>query len=156
VAPSQEATSRLAAEHANDGGPYGEEPSFVSTDRPLTPRQARVPGDPDVTTALLLEGDLVVFDSGALHFASNRADGLAGALYDGLMTSVAVPRLRPAAAKQGGSHPGSDDAYQDHLYAADLLRLVERRGLELRTAPLGVLRRGLHRLPTLRNQRTRG
>jgi len=127
---SHDASPRLIAEHAGDevAGPEDagdEEATRVPTDRPLTARQSRLLGDVDVTMALLQDGDLAVFDSGALHFASNGADGLNCALYHGLITPAAVPRLRLAAAKAAGSHSSSDGAYRDHLFAADLLRVVE-------------------------------
>jgi len=66
-----------------------------------------------------------VFDSGALHFASNGAEGINGALYHGLITPGAVPRLRLAAAR-AGSRPVTG-AYSGHLFAPELLRLVERQ-----------------------------
>jgi len=128
---SQQATPRLSAEHAGDAGGAGsaidEGAAHVPMDRPLSPRQARLLEDPEVTLVLLQEGDLAVFDSGALHFASNGAEGLAGALYHGVITRPVVPRLRRAAASAGGSHAPSDDAYGEHLFAADLLRVVDER-----------------------------
>jgi len=132
---SHTGTPRLSAEHGGDeagsdeagsdpeGG--GDEATRVPTDWPLTPRESRLLGDADVTLALLQEGDLAVFDSGALHFASNGADGPSSALYHGVITAAAVPRLRVAAAKAAGSHAKSDGAYRNHLFAADLLRVVE-------------------------------
>jgi hypothetical protein len=67
-----------------------------------------------------------VFDSGALHFASNGAEGISGALYHGLITPGAVPRLRLAAAARAGSRPATG-VYSGHLFASELLRLVEQR-----------------------------
>jgi hypothetical protein len=119
---SYEATPRLYTEH---GEGEDEEATRIPTDRALTLRQSRLLGDADVTIALLLEGDLAVFDSGALHFASNGKEGFSGALYHGMITPAAVPRLRQAAANDA-KHPSlATDGYQDHLFAADLLRIVE-------------------------------
>ncbi|HCH66302.1 MAG TPA: hypothetical protein DFR83_26090, partial [Deltaproteobacteria bacterium] len=69
------ATSRLRAEHARTDEDGTEEDlehnsTTVSTDRPLTVRASRLLCDPEVTIAVLQTGDLAVFDSGALHFAS--------------------------------------------------------------------------------------
>lgn len=131
---SRQATPRLSAEHGGGNGEDDdqdhdhaddEEPTRVHTDRPLTARQSRLLGDAEVTLALLQAGDLAVFDSGALHFASNGAGGLSGAIYHGVITAAAVPRLQLAAAKASGSDRDSDDAYGNHLFAADLLRIVE-------------------------------
>jgi hypothetical protein len=125
------ATSRLRAEHAladeeGDGGVPEYEATSGPTDRPLTARASRLLCDPEVTIAVLRAGDLAVFDSGALHFASNGAEGISGALYHGLITPGAVPRLRLAAAADAGSRPATG-AYSGHLFASELLRLVERR-----------------------------
>jgi hypothetical protein len=128
---SHHATSRLRAEHAladeeGDGGVLEHEATSVPTDCPLTERASRLLCDPEVTIAVLRAGDLAVFDSGALHFASNGAEGISGALYHGLITPAAVPRLRLAAAAGAGSRPATG-AYSGHLFASELLRLVERR-----------------------------
>ena len=117
---SHGATPRLRAEHV----PGDDEPTSVPTDRPLTARAHRLLCDPDVTVVLLRAGDLAVFDSGALHFASSGAEAISGALYHGLITPAAVPRLRLAAAAHSGSSAG---AYSGHLYAPELLRLAERQ-----------------------------
>jgi hypothetical protein len=122
---SHAATPRLLAKHGEDAD---EEATRVPTDRPLTRRQARLLGDADVTLVLLSDGDLAVFDSGALHFASNGAGGLNAALYHGMITAGAVARLRLAAAKASGSADSADSAYRNHLFASDLLRIVESRG----------------------------
>jgi hypothetical protein len=45
-----------------------------------------------------------------------------------------VPRLRLAAARPGGSHSSLDGAYGGHLFAADLLALVEGRLSSLESA----------------------
>jgi hypothetical protein len=122
------ATPRLSAEHVGDDGDDDDidhEATRVPTDRPLTPRQSRLLYDADVTVALLQAGDLAVFDSGALHFASNGADTVNGALYHGVITPAAIPRLRLAAAKSASADATSDSAYRNHLFAADLLRVVE-------------------------------
>jgi hypothetical protein len=119
---SHDATPRLSVDHGEN---CDEEATHVPTDRPLTPRQTRLLSDPDVTLALIQEGDLAVFASGALHFASNGGGGLNAALYHGMITPAAVPRLRLAAAEAAGSHSSSDGAYGNHLFAADLLAVVE-------------------------------
>ncbi|MFT5685846.1 MAG: hypothetical protein ACI8RZ_006800 [Myxococcota bacterium] len=124
---SHAATAHLGDEHGDDEGDSDEEATFISTDRPLTTRQSRLLTDVDVTLLVLQDGDLAVFDSGALHFASNGAQGLSGSLYYGIMTPAALPRLRLSAAQSAGAHSSSDGAYGDHLFASDLLRLVERR-----------------------------
>jgi|GEM_PF-6618532 len=119
---SAHATPRLSAEHGEN---EAEEATRVPTDRALTLRQSRLLADSDVTLALLLEGDLAVFDSGTLHFASNGEGGFSGAVYHGMITAAAVPRLRLAAAQKSGCSSVATAGYQDHLFAADLLRIVE-------------------------------
>ncbi len=121
---SAQATPRLYAEHGEE---EAQEATRVPTDRALTLRQSRLLGDADVTLALLFEGDLAVFDSGALHFASNGEGGFSGAIYHGMITAAAVPRLRLAAAKDSSCLSVATAGYQDHLFAADLLRIVEPR-----------------------------
>ena len=118
---SHPATPRLRAEHILE-----HEATTVPTDRPLTARASRLLCDPEVTLALLRTGDLAVFDSGALHFASNGTEGISGALYHGLITPGAVPRLRQAAAADAASRPETG-AYSGHLFASELLRIVEGR-----------------------------
>ena len=129
---SQRATPRLRGEHAPDGQGeddhnFEREATSAPTDRPLTERGSRLLGDPEMTIAVLRVGDLAVFDSGALHFASNGAEAVCGAVYHGLMTRGAVPRLRLAAAAYTASRAQTGDAYGGHLFAPELLRLVERR-----------------------------
>ena len=118
------ATSRLLAEH---GDSLEHEATSVPTDRRLKARAARLVCDPEVSVAVLQQGDLAVFDSGALHFASNGAEAMSGALYHGLVTPGAVPRLRLAAAACSGSTDATGDGYGDHLLAPELLSLVEQR-----------------------------
>jgi hypothetical protein len=114
------------AEHG--GEEDGAEPAtYVPTDRPMSPRQASLLADDDMSLVLLRPGDIAVIHSGALHFASNGADGLGGSLYHGVMTTAALPGLRAAAAKPGGSSTAGDDDFANHLFAADLLRLVEKQ-----------------------------
>ena len=129
---SHHATPRLRAEHAPDGeGEDGDvlehEATIAPTDRPLTARASRLIRDPEVTIGVLRAGDLAVFDSGALHFVSNGAEAISGALYHGLITPGAVPRLRLAAAARSGALAPAGGAYSGHLYAPELLRLVEER-----------------------------
>jgi hypothetical protein len=112
-------------DHAGEEGGIDEGATYVPTDRPLSPRQADLLGDPDMTLVLLQEGDLAVFDSGALHFASNGADGCSGALFHGTITAAALPRLRQAA-ERGPRRP-TEGGYGDHLHAEDLLHLVDAR-----------------------------
>ncbi|MFT6819700.1 MAG: hypothetical protein ACJATT_003524 [Myxococcota bacterium] len=122
---SHSATPRLRARYS---GEDDEEPAtYIPTDRPLSVRQAHLLQDIDVSLVLLRPGDIAVIHSGALHFASNGADELGGSVYHGVMTQAALPRLRTAAAEPGGSSPDGDDAFADHLFASDLLRLVEKR-----------------------------
>ena len=129
---SHHATPRLRAEHAPDGeGEDGDvleyEATIVPTDRPLTARASRLLADPEVSVAVLRAGDLAVFDSGALHFACNGAEAISGALYHGLITPAAVPKLRRAAAVHSAASDPAGDAYGGHLFAPELLRLVEQR-----------------------------
>ncbi|MFT7581655.1 MAG: hypothetical protein ACI9MR_003333, partial [Myxococcota bacterium] len=136
---SHAATPRLVAEHGADGEVgIDEGATHVPTDGPLSARQARLLCDADISLVLLQAGDIAVLHSGALHFASNGADGLGGSLYHGLITPPAIPRLRSAAAAAGGSGDG-EDAYAEHLFAADLLRVVERR-LETLARPASAAR----------------
>lgn len=129
---SHRATPRLVAEHAGDDDSDEEaidvDATLLPTDRPLTPRQSRLLGEPDLTVALLRKGDLAIFDSGALHLASNGAEGMSAAVYHGAITPAAVPRLRLAAEATGSRAVGG--AYRDHLFAADLLHEVEKAALE--------------------------
>lgn len=122
---SHDATPRLLAEHGSDEDRIDEDATRVPTDRPLTPRQTALLTDHDVTLVLLQPGDLAIFDSGALHFASNAAHERTAALYHGAITPAAVPRLRLAAQAASGATP-SDGTYRDHLHAAELLRIVTR------------------------------
>lgn len=123
---SHQATPRLSTDHAEAASAGGAGATHVPTDRPLSVRQSRLISDAELSTAVLQAGDLAVFDSGALHFASNGAEGLSCALYHGLITPAAVPRLRVAAALRRGSCSGAEVEYRGHLFAADLLRMVER------------------------------
>jgi hypothetical protein len=132
---SHDATPRLSAEHVGDGEGIDEEATRVPTDRPLMLHQSDLLRDADVTLALLQDGDCAAFDSGALHFVSNGADGLSCGLYHGVITPAAVPRLRLAAAKASGSHSRSDGAYRSHIFAADLLRVVEPLLAKFNKAP---------------------
>jgi hypothetical protein len=78
----------------------------VPVHRPLDQeREAALILDPDVAILSLEPGDLAVFHSGALHFATNGIDysttgGLSGALYHGAVSRAVLPRLRAAAAAQ--------------------------------------------------------
>lgn len=134
---SHGATARLGAEHVgteDDEGAVDEGATYVPTDRPLSARQARLLGDAEVSLVWLQAGDLAVLHSGALHFASNGAEGLGASLYHGVITPAAVPRLRAAAAAGGAVHE-ADDPYAGHLFAADLWALVERQLLADGQAP---------------------
>ena len=126
---SHAATARLSVAHGgreDDDSAFDEGATHVPVDRPLSPRQAQLLGDADVSLIWLGEGDLTAFHSGALHFASNGADGLSASLYHGIITEAGLPRLRAAAAAPDG-RGASGGAYGGHLYAADLLKLVEAR-----------------------------
>lgn len=131
---SHRATPRLIAEHAGADDDESDEEAIdvdatlLPTDRPLTPRQSQLLGEPDLTVALLRRGDLAIFDSGALHVASNGAEGMSAALYHGAITPAAVPRLRLAAKATGSRAVGA--AYRDHLFAADLLHEIEQAALD--------------------------
>jgi hypothetical protein len=133
---SHRATPRLRDEHAadaesqdnaGDNDNFEHEATSIPTDRPLTERESQLLGDPEMTIAVLRVGDLAVFDSGALHFASNGAEGICAAIYHGSITHAAVPRLRLAAAAHVALRAQTGNAYDDHLFAPELLRLVERR-----------------------------
>jgi hypothetical protein len=127
---SHAATARLRRDHAADDESEARA-TTVPTHGPPTDVQASLLNDPEVTLVLLRPGDLAVFHSGALHFASNGAEGLSAALYHGVITRPVLPRLREAAAAPGGSAP--EGAYAGHLFASDLLALVEARGLPVDT-----------------------
>ena len=70
--------------------------------------------------ACVLPGDLCVFSSAALHFASNGADGVSAALFHGIVTDASLPRLVEAARRGSG---GADD----QMSAADVLRQIAQR-----------------------------
>ena len=121
---SHAATPQLAATYSGEDN--ADEPAtVVPTDRPMSARQARLLASPDISLVLLRPGDIAVIHSGALHFASNGADSLGGSLYHGIMTTGALPRLRVDAAES--SETNDDEAFANHLFAADLLTLVEER-----------------------------
>jgi len=119
------ATPRLAAEHsgdytlddeAGDSLADGVEETRIPVDRPLDPYQEALLLDKDVSVLSIRQGDLAVFYSGALHFASNGLDdpstgGLNGALYHGAVTQEVLPFLRNAAAEAEAAVAahGSDD-----------------------------------------------
>ena len=78
----------------------------VPTHRPLRAREAALLGDDDVSVACVLPGDLCVFSSAALHFASNGAGGVSAALFHGIVTDPSLPRLVEAARRgSGGGRP---------------------------------------------------
>jgi hypothetical protein len=108
-------TRRLVAAHGDD-----DDPTHLPTDRPLRAREAQLLGEPSLSVAALQAGDLVVFDSGALHVASHGVDGPHAAVYQGVMTPGGLPRLRRAAEAQGVR----DAASQGRLMPRDLLRLL--------------------------------
>ena len=117
---AHEAAPRLLGEHAADGNDAMA--TSVPTDRPLRPAEASLLTDKDITLAALRPGDLMVFSSAALHFASNGADGLNAALYHGLVSKAALPRLRAAAQQQaaeGEVHEADEE--RTVLSAADVL-----------------------------------
>ena len=120
---THDATPRLAAEHvAPDDDDDDEErvSTAVPTHRPLRPHEAALLGDDDVSVACVLPGDLCVFSSAALHFASNGADGVSAALFHGIVTDASLPRLVEAARRGSG---GADD----QMSAADVLREIADR-----------------------------
>lgn len=158
---SHEATPRLSALHVSrdgtrdgdqgqggdqggavgsgDGGVAGAEADVFATrvpvHRPLSEdREAALLLDPDVSILSLEPGDLAVFHSGALHFATNGVDypttgGLSGALYHGAVSRAVLPRLRAAAAaqKRGVRHVSSVEAESGwaagrYMRPSDLLR----------------------------------
>ena len=57
-------------------------------------REAALLSDGEVSVACVLPGDVCVFHSACLHFASNGADELSAALFHGIVTAAALPRLR--------------------------------------------------------------
>lgn len=134
---SHDATPRLLAEHgaSDDEEGFEESATHVPTDRASTPPQAALLADRSMSLVVLRPGDLAVIHSGALHCASNGAEGLSAALYHGLITEAVLPRLREAAAAPGGSAPEGEDAYAGHLFASDLLELVERAVAGVRMRP---------------------
>ena len=70
-----------------------------------------------MSVACVLPGDACVFHSACFHFASNGADDLNAALFHGMVTEAALPRLKEAA--QRGS---SGDEKQ--MSAQDVLREI--------------------------------
>ena len=129
---AHDATRRLLADHAGvaqqvteEGEDEDEEDeevvsTSVPTDRPLRMHELALLSDHEMSLVCSLPGDLCVFSSAALHFASNGADDLNAALYHGIVTEASSPRLKEAA-RRGSS--GDDD----QLSAEDVLREIGRR-----------------------------
>jgi len=132
------ATPRLAELHAaseseddEEEWDEGEDATRIPTDRELGPRQRSLLSDGALSVAALGEGSLLVFASGQLHFASNGADLMSGALYHGAVTRAALPALRAAAAADARSSADAQGgAYANHLHARDVLREISREGLK--------------------------
>ena len=86
--------------------------------------------DDSMTIAALRPGDAIAFSSGAAHFVANGADGLSAAVYHGLITRAAVPRLRAAAVAEAGAGRaatvGDGGRYARHMHASDTWREVRR------------------------------
>jgi hypothetical protein len=147
---SHEATPRLTGLHAARGSALGAEAidasedededddygdddddgvyaTRVPTDRPLTAHERALLCDGAMSVAVVRAGDLLAFHSGALHFASNGADGLVASIYEGGVTPPLVDRLRRDAAQGTGSAPGGavGDRYADHWNAVELLKAIE-------------------------------
>ena len=118
---THEATARLAAEHIPREEEEAEADEAVATsvptERALDEREAELLSDDEVSVACVLPGDACVFHSACFHFASNGADDLNAALFHGMVTEAALPRLKEAA--QRGS---SGDEKQ--MSAQDVLREI--------------------------------
>jgi hypothetical protein len=120
---SLEATPHLHNQHASNDEGIDIDATYIPTDRPLTKEEKQLLSETDISLVLLQKGDIVVFDSGALHFASNGADGLNWALYHGFITQPSIPRLHKAA-QIPHQDIDSGGTYRNHLFAIDLLRIV--------------------------------
>ena len=120
---SPEATPRLHIQHAanDEGSDFGA--TYIPTDRPPTQKEKQLLSETDISLVLLEKGDVVVFDSGALHFASNGADGLNWTVYHGFITQPSIPRLHKAA-QIPHKDIDCEGSYRNHLFAIDLLRIV--------------------------------
>ena len=111
----------------------------IPTDRTLNEQQRLLLQHKELSIAVVGAGDLAVFNSGALHFASNGAGaGAAATVYHGALTPAAIPRLAEAA--RVATAKSERGAYVDHLHADDLTKLVSRtvdeRGLDSLRATL--------------------
>ena len=101
AAKSEEGDS--GSDEDDDGWEYGDDDdeeeegvaTSVPTDRPLKLHESCLLNDAAVSIAAVRPGDLLVFSSAALHFATNGAAGLNAVLYQPLSVCV-LPRLRLA------------------------------------------------------------
>jgi hypothetical protein len=100
----------------------------VPTDRPLKLHESCLLNDAAVSIAAVRPGDLLVFSSAALHFATNGAAGLNAALYHGMVTEASLPRLEEAVAMRAGRGGGEEEAAASGervpLSAEDVLREI--------------------------------
>ncbi len=120
---SLEATPSLQRQHAGNEEGIDIDATYIPTDRPLNKQEKQLLSETDLSLILLQKGDIAVFDSGALHFASNGAERLNWAIYHGFITQPAIPRLHKAA-QIPNKDSDSGNNYRHHLYAIDLLRIV--------------------------------
>eukprot|EP00747_Dinoflagellata_sp_TGD_P214900 gnl/TRDRNA2_/TRDRNA2_87699_c0_seq1.p1 gnl/TRDRNA2_/TRDRNA2_87699_c0~~gnl/TRDRNA2_/TRDRNA2_87699_c0_seq1.p1 ORF type:complete len:395 (-),score=77.70 gnl/TRDRNA2_/TRDRNA2_87699_c0_seq1:26-1210(-) len=129
---TQSATERLLDEHVPE---EHSEATIVPTDRPLHASEAALLGDKEVNLAWLLPGDLCVFSSGALHFASNGADEMNAALYHGIVTEASLPSLMRAFSRGSEGDDGqlSVEAEQilSHKFSSSVMMLKNGSRLEL-------------------------
>ena len=99
-------------EEEDDGYDDERVATSVPTDRPLAPHESSLLTDPAMSLAVLAPGDLLVFSSAALHFASNGAAELSAALYHGFVTQASLPRLQAAVARRASQPPRGARGHQ--------------------------------------------
>jgi hypothetical protein len=134
AAKSEEGDS--GSDEDDDGWEYGDDDdeeeegvaTSVPTDRPLKLHESCLLNDAAVSIAAVRPGDLLVFSSAALHFATNGAAGLNAALYHGMVTEASLPRLEEAVAMRAGRGGGEEEAAASGgrvpLSAEDVLREI--------------------------------
>ena len=78
---------------------------------PLAEHEAALLQHPEVAVVAGRPGDVILFNSGAAHFAANGMGELCAAVYEGVVTPASLPLL---------SDPAYLDPYSDEVITAPL------------------------------------